>query len=253
MSLKEMPCEGRRKFIGTVTKATGAALFLSQPFISMAEDIFRIEATWAVGDVMDKFIKEVPGAPFEKTVDTLKSGSRDINITGIVTTMFATVEVIQKAVELHANFIIAHEPSFYNHLDETKWLEHDEVYQYKSGLLEKNNIALWRNHDYIHRLQADGVMEGVLTQLQWKKYYSDRERGIVSLSSLSLKQLIQHVKAKLGITQTRYIGDLSQPCKRILLMPGAAGGKSQIEGIGNLKPDVLICGELLEWETAEYV
>ena len=36
-------------------------------------------------------------------------------------------------------------------------------------------------------------------------------------------------------------------------MPGASGGKSQITAISKNKPDVLICGEVQEWETAEYV
>ena len=36
-------------------------------------------------------------------------------------------------------------------------------------------------------------------------------------------------------------------------MPGASGGKSHIEGIIREKPDVLVCGEIQEWETAEYV
>ena len=36
-------------------------------------------------------------------------------------------------------------------------------------------------------------------------------------------------------------------------MPGAVGGKNHIIGLSKYKPDVLICGELSEWETAEYV
>jgi putative NIF3 family GTP cyclohydrolase 1 type 2 len=37
------------------------------------------------------------------------------------------------------------------------------------------------------------------------------------------------------------------------LLPGAAGGKRQISEMSTKKPDVLICGEISEWETAEYV
>lgn len=36
-------------------------------------------------------------------------------------------------------------------------------------------------------------------------------------------------------------------------MPGAYGGKNQITSIGREKPDVALCGEISEWETAEYV
>ncbi len=36
-------------------------------------------------------------------------------------------------------------------------------------------------------------------------------------------------------------------------MPGAAGGMAQIGLLQKEKPDVLICGEIKEWETAEYI
>ena len=241
---------GRRKFIANIA-ALGSAAVLSQPLFSRAEK--TIAESWTVGQIMDLFIKEVPGAPFATTVDTLKSGSRDTVVKGIVTTMFPTLEIIQKTIDVGANFIIVHEPSFYNHLDETKWLENDEVFQYKKNLLDKHGIIIWRNHDYIHRHNPDGVLDGVSSVLGWQAYADKDNRNIFSIPSTSLQNLIQHVKTKLNIAVLRYIGDLSQPCKKIALLPGAAGGRRQIELIGATKPDVLICGELQEWETAEYI
>jgi putative NIF3 family GTP cyclohydrolase 1 type 2 len=70
---------------------------------------------------------------------------------------------------------------------------------------------------------------------------------------VSLKELIQHTKQKLGIDTVRYIGNTAQACKKVLLMPGAAGGRWQIQSISKQQPDVLVCGEIAEWETAEYV
>src|SRR5687768_1119602 len=106
----------RRTFISNATRVVGTGILLSYTGIN---DVKAQNKTWTVGEIMDLFIKEVPGAPFSQTVDTLKSGSRDIKVTGIVTTMFATVEVIRKAIALNAQLIIAHEPTFYNHLDDT--------------------------------------------------------------------------------------------------------------------------------------
>lgn len=243
----------RRKFITELTKATGAAALLTLPVMSRAADsVYKTDAV-TVGDIMDLFIKQVPDAPIPNTVDTLKSGSRDLQVKGIITTMFATVDVIKKAIAANANFIIAHEPTFYNHQDETDWLQNDEVYQYKAGLLQKHNIAVWRNHDYIHSLKEDGVGEGVLNQLGWKQYYDNNDYAIVNVPAMSLQALIQHAKNKLGIKEVRYIGNLNQSCKKILLLPGAAGGRTQIGMMSKTKPDVLICGEVSEWETAEYV
>ena len=242
---------GRRKFISTATKAAGAALLLNSPLLTFAEKSSTNSNTITVGEIMDAFINEVPGAPFSTTVDTLKAGNRDIKVTGIVTTMFATLEVIQKTIAAGANFIIAHEPTFYNHADETDWLANDEVYRFKAELLKQHGIAVWRNHDYIHRHIPDGVMTAVLARLGWTNYYTTN--NVVVIPAISLKELIQQAKQKLGIDQLRYIGKPEQTCKKVLLMPGAAGGRRQIEAISKQQPDVLVCGEIQEWETAEYV
>ncbi|WP_308199051.1 Nif3-like dinuclear metal center hexameric protein [Chitinophaga sedimenti] len=70
---------------------------------------------------------------------------------------------------------------------------------------------------------------------------------------MSLKQLAQHLKTSLGIAHVRVIGDLHQPCARIALLPGAWGGQRQVTAAETENPDVLIVGELSEWETAEYI
>jgi putative NIF3 family GTP cyclohydrolase 1 type 2 len=166
--------------------------------------------------------------------------------------MFATIPVIRKAIEEKANFIIAHEPTFYNHTDETDWLKDDKVYQYKAALLRDNNITVWRNHDYIHSHTPDGVMDGVADKLGWKKYMMGADSNY-DIPPTTLKNLIAHCKKSLGISNVRYIGDASDKCSKVILAPGAAGGRNQIMAASMAKPDVLIVGELSEWETAEYV
>ncbi|HTD93246.1 MAG TPA: Nif3-like dinuclear metal center hexameric protein, partial [Chitinophagaceae bacterium] len=138
-------------------------------------------------------------------------------------------------------------------LDETDWLKNDDVYEYKAALLKKHNIAVWRNHDYIHSLKEDGVMKGVVKQLGWDKSSLPGNDHLFNRPATTLKQLINEVKQRLGIATVRYIGSPAQSCSRVLLMPGAAGGKAQIGAIGRTKPDVILCGEISEWETAEYV
>jgi putative NIF3 family GTP cyclohydrolase 1 type 2 len=206
-----------------------------------------------VQQVIDLILHEIPVGPIDKTVDTLKAGKPDQPVTGIVSTMFATVDVIRKAIDARANFIIAHEPTFYNHLDETEWLGQDKVYEYKRHLLDEHGIAVWRFHDYWHRHNPDGVRMGVLARLGWEKYYDAANPRMVKVPATALKEVIRHVKEKLGIREVRTIGDPSQMCERILVMPGASGGRAQIQALKEQEPDLLICGEVAEWETAEYI
>lgn len=239
----------RRQFLSTLSAAVSSGVLFSRMPDTGSDFTQKV---WTVGEVIDLFIRQIPGTPFTNTVDTLKAGNREIRITGIVTTMFATIAVIEKAIAADANFIIAHEPTYYNHLDDTTWLGSDDVYRYKSGLLEKHRIAVWRNHDYIHSLQPDGVTRGVLKKLGWEKF-SSREANLLTMPGTTVQALIRQLKEALGISHVRYVGDISQSCKKVLFMPGAAGGRSQITAIMKEKPDVLICGEVSEWETAEYV
>jgi len=240
----------RRKFIFSLIGAASFVPLFSEGYKGQAMRSFNPIIRTTVGQVMDRFISQIPGAPFPDTVDTLKSGDRSIEVTGIVTTMFATIEVIKRAIAIGANFIIAHEPTFYNHADATDWLAKDEVFAFKAGLLKAHKIAVWRNHDYIHSMIPDGVGQGLLTRLSWEKFYSG---DMLKLPLTSLRELISYLKEKLTIDQVRYIGDLTQNCQRVLFIPGAAGGKMQITLTMKEKPDVLIVGEIQEWETAEYV
>ena len=245
--------QSRRKFITAMGTVAGAEILLSLPLISKAGTYLMPDEKITVGQIMDRFIKDVPGGILKQTVDILKSGSADMEVTGIVTSMFATIEVIRKTMAAGANFIIAHEPTFYNHEDAIEWLKNDRVYQYKSALLKDNNIAVWRCHDYIHRMIPDPVTIQTLLKLGWEKYADKKIPNLITIPSTPLKDLILYCKNKLGIDQLRYIGDPQQDCVRILLYPGAVGRNTHISGINYFKPDVLICGEISEWETAEYI
>jgi putative NIF3 family GTP cyclohydrolase 1 type 2 len=206
-----------------------------------------------IQQVIDLILKTIPGAPFQETVDTIKSGDGQREVTGIVATMFATIDVIEKAASLKANFIIAHEPTFYNHRDETAWLDNDQVFKYKNDLLKKHGIVVWRFHDYWHSHRPDGVLMGVLTKLGWQDRFNSENPRMITIPPTSLEELINHAKKSLDIRQVRFIGDPKQICKRVALSPGAAGGRSQIQLLQKEKPDVLLVGEVSEWETAEYI
>ncbi|WP_026462527.1 Nif3-like dinuclear metal center hexameric protein [Adhaeribacter aquaticus] len=246
---------GRRKFLTTVTKAVGTSMVLTIPGLSFAENSRSpVAASLTVKQVIDIILKEIPGAPFATTVDTLKSGSMEQEVTGIVTTTFPTVEVIEKTAKAGANLIIVHEPTFYNGQDDTNWLEQDEVYQYKTNLIKKYKIAIWRFHDYWHAHRPDGILTGFLATLGWEKYYDANNPRIITLPKpITLRAIALHAKEKLGAPMVRFIGDPGQLCSRIGLSPGAADSRRQMAAIQQTKPDLFICGETREWETVERV
>jgi putative NIF3 family GTP cyclohydrolase 1 type 2 len=225
---------------------TSVGLALLTPHIGFTQ------AKMTVQNVIDLILKEGNLSPIAGTVDTLKSGSSDQVVTGIVTTMFATIDVIHEAAKLGANFIIAHEPTFYNHRDDVNWVKNNDVVAKKQALLEKHKIAVWRFHDYCHSLRPDAISYGVAKKANWLSYYKTGARTL-TIPPITLGNLVKHLKTSLGIRQLRIIGKLDHQCEKIALIPGAAGGVTQVSTVEAEKPDVLIVGEVSEWETAEYI
>ena len=244
----------RRQFISSMVMAGAATAFVS-PALAAAVSDNKIStgpapAALTVDQVIALIRKDIPG-DVKDTVDTLKSGHGDQVVSGIVTTMFATADIIEKTAALKANFIIAHEPTFYNHLDNPDFVPGNRIVKEKQALLAKHGITVWRFHDYWHQHQPDGILYGVLKTTGWLEYNKNADHYF-QIPPKSLGDIATDLKKKLGIGKLRVIGDLTASCSRIALLPGAAGGDTQISLMESKKPDLLIVGEASEWETPEY-
>jgi putative NIF3 family GTP cyclohydrolase 1 type 2 len=203
--------------------------------------------------IIDSIVQAVPGAPLDETVDTYKSGDPSQPVTGIVTTFLASHQVIQRAIDLGANLIITHEPTYYNHRDEVDWLARDPVYHAKHALLVENNIVVWRFHDYWHMQRPDGILTGMVKGLGWEAYADTENPLLFHIPAMSLQAVAGKLKAKLGIRTVRAVGRLDMLCHSAGMLLGACGGRMQIDLLRQEDVDVLICGEISEWETSEYV
>ncbi len=204
-----------------------------------------------IAAAIDTILAATPFDPAYDTVDTVKIGDAQQPLRGIATTFMATCEVIERAAAAGANLLITHEPTFYNHLDTTDWLEHDPVYQAKRALIERHGLVIWRFHDHWHMHQPDGIYTGVLRALGWQPAHPDAP--IFDIPPTTLADLAAQLKHKLGITMLRAVGSPDLPCRRVGLLVGAIGGRVQIDVMSQHEVDVLVCGEIAEWETSEYV
>lgn len=241
----------RRKFLSSATTLAGASMLLTVPAIGRGNPSPQ---SYTVQQVIDLIMKEVPGAPFATTVDQIRSGSADQQVTGIVTTMFPTLEVIEATAKAGANFIIAHETPFYNNQDETDWLKDDDAYRYKVDLLNKHKIVIWRFHDHWHAHKPDGIIMGNLIKFGWDKHYDINKPRLLTLPQpMSIKAIAKLTKDKLGISTVRVVGNLDQKCSTIYLAFGYMDSKRQIAAIQEFKPDLILSGETREWETVERV
>ncbi len=234
----------RRDFVKTIGKTSAA--------VTLAIRSVSAEKNPSIQDVIDTVIKNMTDAPLAQTVDVVKQGDPSQKVTGITTTFLATFDILKQAVNNGDNFIISHEPIFYEHLDKTEWLQDHSVYQAKRDYIDEHNLVIWRCHDYIHAMQPDGIIAGVTQKIGWENYVDPQHATLFHLPETTVGDVVSHIKKTFNVPAVRLVGDPEMACSKIGLMVGAPGGIAQMNATRDLEPDVLICGEIAEWMTNIY-
>ena len=195
----------------------------------------------------------IPQQPSANTVDTIKAGDPATIVTGIVTTFTPTMDVLRRAVAVHANFIVTHEPTFYNHLDEATLFTDDPVYQEKLAYIRDHHLVVWRFHDQWHLRVPDGIGEGFIAAVGWQQYQHPGDPFFFTLPPTTVDRLAQDLQQKLHARIVRVIGDAHLHVTGVAYLPGASGEVKQIKALERNDVQVLVAGEAPEWEAVEYV
>jgi putative NIF3 family GTP cyclohydrolase 1 type 2 len=206
----------------------------------------------AAASVIELIIKKTGASTLTETVDVIKAGDPQSPVKGIVTTMFATMDVLKKAVEMNCNLIIVHEPLFYNHLDETTQFQDDPVVLEKQKYIKDNGLVIWRFHDYIHMMNPDGISMGMIEKLEWNSYRSNGSLDKFRLPQTNLNDLLKALKQKFPGNAFQVIGKSDLKVSNIAFDCGAPGSMAHIRDLQDDNIDVVIAGESPQWETYEY-
>ena len=220
-------------------------------------------ATITAQDVIDRVRKSIGVEWKADSVDGLKAGDAHTAVRGIVTTSMATLDVLQQAVKAGANLVITAQPTFYARTDSRTppppraggpgaVAEPDRVFASKSEFVTKNNLAIFRLTEHWRLRRPDPVVAGMAAALGWTKYQSGDDRQQFEIPAVTLDALASSVKKAMrsrgGI---RVVGDPSIRIQRVGLLPGT----TPIQAALKLLPavDVIVAGEVREWESVEYV
>ncbi len=231
------------------TKIVLIAVVLSGSVFGQQSNVSHLTASQVI-----ELVKKNVGCPWSsETVDTFKTGNPDDFVSGIVTCMFADMKVLQKAVEDKSNLIITHEPVFYNHLDETKSLLNDPVYQSKIKFINDHKLIVWRFHDHLHRMKPDGIYAGMIAKLGWRKNQTDNSMIHFKFGPQKLSEFIVGLKATWPGNFFRVIGNQDMTVTDVALAVGAPGSSEHLQLLEDKNTQLLIAGEAPEWETYQYV
>jgi putative NIF3 family GTP cyclohydrolase 1 type 2 len=200
------------------------------------ELVDRIKQTLAAAGVMWR----------AETVDTFKCGDPDGPVTGVATAFMATFDVVKRAVAAGANFVISHEPTFYNHQDATTAFADDAVFRAKMAFIDANRVVVFRFHDHWHARRPDGMRVGLLRALGWPD-----APGTVNLPPTTLGALATDIQRLLGTKALRVVGDPNTHVSRVAV--GLGYGNPQL----NAGIDAVVTGESQEadsaWDNMAYV
>ncbi|MCP0887965.1 Nif3-like dinuclear metal center hexameric protein [Ligilactobacillus sp. WILCCON 0076] len=202
----------------------------------------------------------------ETTRDQILFGNTEQECTGIITTCWASIDVIKKTIKLGANLIICHEALFWNHGDYTDWLNRtqNETYLEKSKLLKESNIVIWRNHDYVHSgipMQngnyMDGIFYGFAKELKWENYIISDNDALIAFNlpkEVTTAEVANLLIRKFNLNGAKIIGSLDSKVKKIAVPNHIlSDAKLQITKAEKDNYDLFLTLELIDFTLSEYI
>jgi putative NIF3 family GTP cyclohydrolase 1 type 2 len=155
-----------------------------------------------------------------ETRDTFKAGNPETPVRGIATTGMATFDVLRRAAAGGRNFVVTHEPTFYNDKDVTVGMETDPTYVAKQRFIAANDLIIWRFHDHAHAMRPDPLVAGSARTLGWTQYASPTDPRLYVIPTTTLRALATDVARRLNDRALRVVGDPDMKVSRIALGPG---------------------------------
>jgi putative NIF3 family GTP cyclohydrolase 1 type 2 len=202
--------------------------------------------------VIDRIKKNV-GIPWRaETVDHIVAGDPATPVTGIATTMMATLDVIERAAAAGKNLVITHEPTFYMHQDKTDALAGDATYRFKTEFIRKHRMVVFHFHDHWHAHHPDGIATGMARELGWEANADPADLRLFAFPETPLAGFAKEIAARLKIRTMRVVGDSNLVVRRAIASWGYVSQEPGIQLLARPDVDVLIGGETREWEVVEY-
>jgi putative NIF3 family GTP cyclohydrolase 1 type 2 len=252
----------RRKFVALT--ATGIA---AAPLAMMARPIGD---PISAQEVLDRIRKNIGVDWKPDTVDGFKAGDPSSSVTGIATTSLATLNVLDSAMKAGANLIITSEPTFFSRADlptppvrrsfrpgaaQTSAPETpppDPVFTGKVDFIKKHKLVVIRLSDHWRLRRPDPFALGLTDALGWAKFAGAGDAGHVSIPETTLDTLVTHVKKSLNSRGgMRIVGNPGLRIRKVAFLPGSTPIQASIATLPDV--DVIVAGEVREWETPEYV
>ena len=214
----------------------------------------ELMASVTAGEILNRIKSNLGAAWRESTYrDTFKFGGPTTEVTGIVTTAFCSLDVVQRAVQAGLNMIVPHEVTFWSDRDDRSGLSDHPVYKAKVDFMQKHNVVVFRMHDHMHVQRPDFTYVGSARSLGLdSKYETDPQSHRYTLPETTLGALAADFQTRVGAKALRVVGDPNAKVSRLRLGVGYSAMRVDTTDV-----DVVVSGESQEadgtFDNAEYV
>ena len=252
------------------TSATGPMLNRRQAGITalaVASTLAWSEASAAglTAAAIAERIRQQGGAGWKASqVDGFAAGDPQVTVTGIAVTVMPDMATLQKAVAQGCNMVVSPEsplyarpyvaptaPGPFNPTQTVEQLRADPTYAAKLAYIAQNKLAIYRLQDNLSAASANLPVQGIAQAMAWQRYRVPNADGTFAIPGTSLKALAAAVKRRLGVNGgMRVIGRGDMPVRRVLVVPGRIDPVAVVKLLPEV--DVLLAGDLREWELVEY-
>lgn len=128
----------------------------------------------------------------------------------------------------------------------------DPVFTAKADFLKKHNLVVVRLDDQWRQQKSDPFARGLASAFGWSKFTAPADPSHLTIPETSLDALVSHVKKSLKSRGgMRIVGDPNLRIRKVAFLPGSTAIQAAIQTLPGV--DVIIAGEVREWETVEYV
>lgn len=216
-------------------------------------------------------IQQNLGVPWKApTSDAFQLGQADAEVTGVVTSFAASLEVMHKAVAAGRNMIVSRETPLWDRNSAPggrgrgrgpapEALMKNPTYALKKEYAEKNKLIVYRLSENWGVRKQNGQLFGLAKALGWDKNYTSigaepwlKSGGYFDIPAGTLKSTAQAMKSKLRMKSIRMVGDPTTPVSRAALSPGYYLVPDLEKDLTIPGVNLIVIGEPVEWEASPY-
>lgn len=206
--------------------------------------------------------------------DGVLAGDPYAQVTGILTCFTPTVDVLRHAISSGHNTVICRESPFYSRgekqpiayrsgaMPAKELLDSDPVYQAKVALISTNSLIILRFVDNWDARKTDGQLEGLVSALKWERYHLSVKGDVkfyrpgnnfFSIPPISIATLARSMMTSLNAKTIRVIGNGDAVVRKVAILHGFVLVADLQAAFAQPGVDLIVAGEPVEWEGAEYV